>query len=76
MPWFLKIHQDVGNNTQATHNLEFFCDLEVMMGFYYIMPILERLIDLIKLSQSWQCFVYDFVVIVKLHVPNISLLLI
>jgi hypothetical protein len=37
---------------------------------------LEGLIDLIKFSQSWQCFVYDFVVIVKLHVPDISLLLI
>jgi hypothetical protein len=48
----LKMHQDVGSNTQATHNLELFCDLEVMMGFYYIVPILEGLNDLIKFPHS------------------------
>ncbi len=48
----LKMHQDVDNNTRIAHNLELFCDLEVMMGFYCIMPILERLNNLIKFSQS------------------------
>ncbi len=48
----LKMHQDIGSNTQVAHNLELFYDLEVMMGFYYIMPILERLNDLTKFSQS------------------------
>jgi hypothetical protein len=42
------MHQDDGNNTQVAHNLNFFCDLEVMMGLSCIMPMLERLNDLIK----------------------------
>jgi len=47
----LKMHQDVDDNTQVAHNLELFYDLEVMMGFYCITPILETLNDLIKFSQ-------------------------
>jgi hypothetical protein len=48
----LKMHQDVDNNTEIAHNLEIFCDLEVMMGFYCIMPILEGLNNTIQFSQS------------------------
>jgi hypothetical protein len=44
----LKMHQDVGNNIQATPNLEFLCDLKVMVCLSYIMPMLEGLNDLIK----------------------------
>ncbi len=39
----LKIHQDVGTISQIAHNLEFPCDLEVMLTFYCIMPMLEKL---------------------------------
>ncbi len=46
----LKMHKDDGNNIQVAHNLKLFCDLEVMMGLSCIMPMLERLNDLIKLS--------------------------
>jgi len=48
----LEMHPNDGNNTQATHNLELLCDLEVMMGLSCIMPMLKRLNDLIKFSQS------------------------
>jgi hypothetical protein len=41
----LKMHQDA-------RNLELFCDLEVMMGLSCIMPMLERLNDLINFSKS------------------------
>jgi hypothetical protein len=44
------MHKDVGINSQATHNLELFCDLEVMLGLSCIMPLLEGLNELIKLS--------------------------
>jgi hypothetical protein len=46
----LKMHQNVGSNIQVAHNLELFCDLEVMMGLSCIMLILEGLNDLIKFS--------------------------
>jgi hypothetical protein len=61
-----KMHWDVGIVTQATHNLEFFCNLEVMLGLSCIMPMLKRLNELIKFSQSRECFVCDFVIDVKL----------
>jgi hypothetical protein len=48
----LKMHQDVSSNIQNAHNLELFCDLEVMMGLSYIMPMFNRLNDLIKFSKS------------------------
>jgi hypothetical protein len=44
------MHQDVGSNIQVAHNLELFCDLEVMMGLSCIMLMLEGLNDLIKFS--------------------------
>jgi hypothetical protein len=44
----LKMHQDASSNTQVAHNLELFCDLEVMMGLSCIMPMLEGFNDLIK----------------------------
>jgi hypothetical protein len=46
----LKMHQDVGTNIQAIHNLEFLCDLKVMICLSYIVPMLEQLNDLIKFS--------------------------
>jgi hypothetical protein len=61
------MHQDANNNTQVTHNLELFCNLEVMMGLFCIMLMLEGLNDLIIFSQQpWQHFVYNFVAIIKL----------
>ncbi len=46
----LKMHKDFGIISQATHNLELFCDLEVLLGLSCIMPLLEGLNELIKLS--------------------------
>jgi hypothetical protein len=46
----LKMHQDDVNNIQVAHNLKLLCDLEVTMGFSCVMPMLERLDDLIILS--------------------------
>jgi len=48
----LKMHQDVDSNTEVAHNLELLCDLKVMMGLSCIMPMLEKLNELIKFSQS------------------------
>jgi hypothetical protein len=62
----LKMHQDVGIIIQVAHNLELFSDLEVMFRFSCIMPLFKGLNKLIKFSLTWQCFVCDFVVVVKL----------
>ncbi len=35
----LKMHQDASSNIQNAHNLELFCDLEVMMGLPCIMLV-------------------------------------
>ncbi len=61
----LNMHKDISVVNEIAHNLELFCDLEVMVGLSCIMPLLEGLNKLIKLSQS-QCFVCDFVVAMKL----------
>jgi hypothetical protein len=50
----LKMHQDVGIVSQATHNLELFYDLKVLFGLSYIMPLFEGLNELIIFSLSWQ----------------------
>jgi hypothetical protein len=67
----LKMHQNVGNNIQTTHNLELIFDLEVMMWLSCIMHMPERLNDLIKFSYFQKCFVYDFVDVVKLCLANL-----
>jgi hypothetical protein len=50
----LNMHQDFSSNIQNVHNLELFCDLEVLMGLSCIMPMFERFNDLIKFSKSQQ----------------------
>jgi hypothetical protein len=47
----LNMHQDINIVSQIAHNLELFCDLEVMVGLS-CMPFLEGLKKLIKFSQS------------------------
>jgi hypothetical protein len=46
------MHQDSTTISQATHDLQLLCDLEVMLGLSCLMPMLERLNELIKFSQS------------------------
>ncbi len=46
------MHQDVNIVNQVAHNLELFCDLEVMVELSGIMPLFEGLNELIKFSQS------------------------
>ncbi len=45
-----KMHQDVDIINQVAHNLELFYDLELMLGLFCIMPMLERLKDLIEFT--------------------------
>ncbi len=48
------------------NNFEFLCDVEVVMGFICILPMLEVVHELIKFVQSCNAFVCDFVGDVKM----------
>jgi len=64
----LNMYKNVPIIQTIAQNLEFFCNLEVMLGLSCLMPMIERLNEFIKFSQSectW-CFVCDFVLIIKL----------
>lgn len=67
----LKMHWDVDTITQVAHNLELLCDLQVMLSLSCIMPMLEGLNELMKFSQSQECFVCYFVVALKLCQANL-----
>jgi hypothetical protein len=54
----LKMHQDVNIVNQVAHNLESFCDLEVMVELFGIMPLLEGLNELIKFSPNLDNVLY------------------
>ncbi len=45
----------------AKITLEFLCDVEVVMGFRCIMPMLELVHEIIKFAQSCVSFVCNFV---------------
>jgi hypothetical protein len=47
-------------------NLNALCDIGFIFGFPYILPLLEIMNTLIKIAQSTNAFVYDFVNVVKL----------
>jgi hypothetical protein len=47
-------------------NLQYLCDIEVVMGLTYIMPLLESVHVLIKFTQTHDTFLCDFVNVVKM----------
>jgi hypothetical protein len=44
------MHQNFTTISQAAHNLQLMCDLEVMLGLSCLMPMLEGLNEFIKFS--------------------------
>jgi hypothetical protein len=65
------MHRDFDTVTQTAHNLKLLRDLKVMLGLSCIMPMLEGLNELMKFSESHECFVCDFVVAIKLCHTNL-----
>jgi hypothetical protein len=47
-------------------NMQYFDDIEVVLGLTCIRPPLEVMHVLIKFEQAWNCFVCDFVTFVKM----------
>jgi hypothetical protein len=41
-------------------------DVQVLLGFHCVMPLLELLNGIIKMAQTWDMYVVDFVEDVKL----------
>jgi hypothetical protein len=60
------MNNDLNCVVATKKNLEYFCDVEVVMGLMCIMPMLKVVHALIKFVQACDTFVCDFVTIVKL----------
>jgi len=55
----VKMHSDCEKNKSACDNFELLCDLDVILGLPYVMPILEVVHYVIKYAQCWGAFIMD-----------------
>ncbi len=62
----VKMALDSLTNQQAQLNHENLCDLQVLLGFACILPLLESIHALIKCTQMKNVYVCDLVVVIKL----------
>ncbi len=62
----IKMSEYLPTNHVATTNYELFCDVETIMGLTCVLPMLEVVQNLSKLVQNKNCFICDFVAIMKL----------
>jgi hypothetical protein len=53
------------NNEKAKTNFHLLCDLQIMLGFATILPLLHYIHNLIKFSRLRDVFIYDFVAAIK-----------
>jgi len=60
-----KMHVNVSRNNIVAINLSLFCDLELIIGLHVILPFLDFMHTLVKLTQSCDVFVCEFVDMVK-----------
>ncbi len=56
-----KMHVDSPQNNIVNDNLNLLCDLEPILGLHTILPLLDCVYVLIKLAQSWDIFMCDFI---------------
>jgi hypothetical protein len=57
----MNMSQDSVSVAQAMFNLDLFCDFHMLMGLSCLLPLLESVNALIKFTQRWDIFIYDFV---------------
>jgi hypothetical protein len=57
---------DSANVKLAKTNLLNLCDIDMIFGLPYILPILESMNGLMKFVQSKGVFVYDYIVAIKI----------
>jgi hypothetical protein len=54
-------------NQQAKQIYEQLCDLQILLGLAYILPLLESMHALIKFAHMWDVFVCNLVVAIKVY---------
>jgi len=60
-----KMHVDASRNNTTIENLSLLCDLELILRLHAILSFLNSIHTLIKLTQSHDVFVCDFIDMVK-----------
>ncbi len=56
----VKMYMDAPKSKHAQDNLDFLCDLELVIGLPCILPMLEVVHTLIKYAQRWNVFICEF----------------
>jgi hypothetical protein len=59
------MHVKGARSDRAKKNLNFLCDMEVIVGLPCLIPLLECFHGLIKITQGKNIFVWDFVEFLK-----------
>lgn len=62
----VKMHNDLHIMATTNTNLQYLCDIVVVMGLACIMPLLESIRALFKFMQARHTFVWKFVIVVKM----------
>jgi len=65
-PLIVKMHIESVKNEVATKNPNVLCDMELILGRPFIMPLFECVHTLIKFSQVKGVFVYNFMDVIKM----------
>jgi hypothetical protein len=65
MTLLMKMAIDNPSNEKAKTNFDLLCDVQVMLGFAAILPLLHFIHNLIKSRQWKDVFVCDFVVAIN-----------
>jgi hypothetical protein len=60
------MHDDLHIMAKVKTNLQYLCDIEMVMELAYIMPLLELVHAHIKFAHGHHTFVCDFVVAMKM----------
>jgi len=66
----VKMHFDCEKNKSVYGNFELFCDLDVILGLPYVMPILEVVHYVIKYAQCWGVFIMDILDAINDTLPS------
>jgi hypothetical protein len=65
-PYHGNTHDGVPRNNTVSENLNFLCQLELILSLIAIFPLLDSVHTLIKFAQSCDVFMCDFINVVKI----------